>query len=83
MKQPTKADISNRIEAVLSNRMSREELGDWANDLIMNYDDVMNIEDWEAWEYLKEVGYFDVKDTPETYLYSDEELIQLLKRYST
>ena len=83
MKQPTKADISNRIEAVLSNRMSREELGDWANDLIMNYYDVMNIEDWEAWEYLKEVGYFDVKDTPETYLYSDEELIQLLKRYST
>ena len=83
MKQPTKADISNRIEAVLSNIMSREELGDWANDLIMNYDDVMNIEDWEAWEYLKEVGYFDVKDTPETYLYSDEELIQLLKRYST
>lgn len=56
MKQPTKADISNRIEAVLSNRMFREELGDWANDLIMHYDDVMNIEDWEAWEYLKEVG---------------------------
>ena len=82
MKQPTKEEITTRIEAVLSNRMSREELGDWANDLIMHHDDDMTIEDWEAWEYLKEVGYFDIQETPETYLYSDEELIQLLKRYS-
>jgi hypothetical protein len=83
MKQPTKAEITAKIKAVLSKRMSREELGDWANDLIMNYDAEMTIEDWDAWEYLKEVGYFDIQDTPDTYLYSEDELRQLVKRYST
>ena len=82
MKQPTKAEITTKIEAVLSKRMSREELGDWANDLIMHYDNEMKIEDWDAWEYLKEVGYFDIKDTPDTYLFSEDELMQLVKRYS-
>lgn len=62
--------------------MTREELGDWANDLIMHYDNEMKIEDWDAWEYLKEVAYFDIKDTPDSYLYSEDELIQLVKRYS-
>ena len=82
MKQPTKAEITTKIEAVLSKNMTREELGDWANDLIMHYDNEMKIEDWDAWEYLKEVGYFDIKDTPDTYLFSEDELMQLVKRYS-
>ena len=49
----------------------------------MHCDDEMIIEDLDAWEYLQDVGYFDIKDTTDYYLYSEDELKELGKRYYT
>lgn len=50
---------------------------------LMHCDDEMIIEDLDAWEYLQDVGYFDIKDTTDYYLYSEDELKELGKRYYT
>lgn len=72
MKQPTKQEIISKLQKVLSGELTREEVSNWAMQYIDN--DELEIDDFTAWEFLKEIGGIDVIEAPDVYLYGDEDI---------
>jgi len=72
MKQPTYKEIINKLEKILMQESTREEITDWAMRFIN--DDDIEITDFGAWELLKTAGGVDVIKHPEEYLYSYDDI---------
>lgn len=72
MIQPNIQTILEKLNEILVGNLSREDVTDWA----MKYveDDEMQITDLKAWELLKQVGGIDLIESPDNYLYSDDDI---------
>lgn len=80
MNQPTKKEITEKMELVLSGKMSREEVYQWANEFIRN-DDSICINDIEAWHYLVEISNVDEMIASEEYLFNEDDIRSIVGRY--
>lgn len=80
MNQPTKKEITEKMELVLSGKMSREEVYQWANEFIRN-DDSICINDIEAWHYLVEISNVDEMIASEEYLFNEDDMRSIVGRY--
>ena len=73
MVQPTVYEITNRLNEIINNKITREDVGRWALEFIKN-DDYIEIENIEAWHYLVIVSSIDEMITPDEYLYSIKDI---------
>ena len=80
MNQPTKKEITKKVELVLSGKLTREELYQWANEFIRN-DDSICINDIDAWHYLVEISNLDEMIAPEEYLFNEDDIRSIVGKY--
>lgn len=80
LKQPTKQEITNKLNDVIMGRISREDVSKWAMEYIRNDGDVY-IEDVDSWHYLVAVSNIDEMLSPNEYLYSECDIINLIEEY--
>lgn len=80
MNQPTKCEITRKIELVLEKKISREEVGEWALNFIRN-DKSIYIEDIDAWHYLVTVSNIDEMIGPGEYLFSEEDIQDMMSEH--
>lgn len=80
MKQPTKYEITKKINLVLEKNISREDVGEWAINLIRN-DKNIYIEDIDAWHYLVAISNIDEMIEPGKYLFSEEDIRDMVRVY--
>lgn len=80
MKQPTKCEITKKIELVIRTKLTREEFGEWAINFIRN-DANIPIEDVDAWHYLVAMSNIDEMIGPDEYLFSEEDIREIMKEY--
>lgn len=81
MKQPTIEEITKKIIKVLDESISREEVSEWAIDYIRN-DDKVEIDDIKSWHYLVEISNIDEMIEPDVYLFDEEDIRNIMKKYS-
>lgn len=70
--KPCKENIIQLLNAVLNYEITREDVSNWAKQYITS--DLPEIEDNELWEFMKIIGGCDLKETPNDYLYSNDDL---------
>lgn len=80
MKQPTREEITQKINMVLDGSITRESVCRWAVDYIRN-DDQICIDDLEAWHYLVEISDIDEMIGPDDYLFNEDDIQEILKKY--
>ena len=73
MQQPKADEITNKLNEVIVQKTTREEVGQWALEFIVN-DDNLEINDIKAWHYLVTVSSVDEMIAPDEYLYSIEDI---------
>ncbi len=81
MKQPTIKIITKKLEKVLDDSISREEVSEWAIGYIRN-DDKVEIDDINAWHYLVEISSIDVMVEQDVYLYDEKDIRNVINKYS-
>ncbi|MCC9021903.1 DNA-binding protein [Bacillus nakamurai] len=72
MKEPTLAECMKKADLILNGQATREEVADWAGEYVAADDPV--VEDEKVWEMLVYLCGFDLKDAPDSYLHTTEEL---------
>lgn len=70
----------NKIKSVLNGQTTREEVSDWADTYV--YADEPEVADDRIWDMLILLSGIDLKDSPETYLYSTDDLKDWIKLYT-
>lgn len=80
MEQPCKAMIDHKLQQLLDGIITRESVNEWAEGFIIN-DDKVDIIDLTAWHYLVDVSVIAEMTDPVTYLYTDEDIKELMKSY--
>lgn len=80
MKQPTREEITQKIEKVLDGSLTREAVCMWAMDYIEN-DDLIDVDDLKAWHYLVAVSSIDLMIAPDKYLFCEEDIRDTVKKY--
>lgn len=80
MKQPTREEITQKINMVLDGSITRESVCRWAVDYIRN-DDQICIDDLEAWHYLIEISDIDEMIEPNDYLFNEDDIQEIVKKY--
>lgn len=65
---------------VLDGNMTREDIGLWAVDYVRN-DEQICIEDLGAWHYLVEISNIDEMIGPNEYLFNEEDIQAIVKKY--
>ena len=81
MKQPTKEEITQNVKMLLDGKKNREDICSWAINFIRN-DERIIIDDVEAWHYLVEISNIDEMIAPGEYLFSKEDIDDMIKKYS-
>ncbi|MGP3780502.1 DNA-binding protein [Bacillus sp. 4A_MP3] len=72
MKEPTIAECLKKADLILNGQAAREEVSDWACEYVAADDPA--VEDETVWEMLVYLSGFDLKDSPDAYLHTIEEL---------
>ena len=80
MKQPTREEITQKVEMVLDGRLKREAICIWAVNYIRN-DEQICIYDLEAWHYLVEISNIDEMIGPNEYLFHEYDIQAIVKKY--
>ena len=80
IKLPLKNEITKKLKDVLSGKISREDVTDWAYHFIQN-EDKFDVVDIEAYQYLIECLRIDLLISPNEYLYSKEDILDIIKEY--
>ena len=81
-KQPTKIDIINKLENVLSGSISRDEFNQWAYQWVQNFDSrnsLSSVED-EIHNDLIFLLAIDLEIEPDIYFHSDEEITEWINK---
>jgi len=65
-------EILHNLELVLEGELSRESVGDWASQYIMN--DSFDVSNERVWDLLQIVSGIDLKDSPDQYLHLKEDI---------
>lgn len=80
MNQPTKEEITQKINMILDGSLTRESVCEWAVDYIRN-DERICIDDLEAWHYLVEISNIDELIGPNNYLFHEDDIQCIVKKY--
>lgn len=80
MNQPTKEEITQKINMVLDGSLTRESVCVWAVDYI-RHDEQVCIDDLEAWHYLVEISNIDEMIGPNDYLFHEDDIQSIVKKY--
>ncbi|MDN0191733.1 DNA-binding protein [Bacillus stercoris] len=78
--EPNLLECTNKIKSVLTGQTTREEVSDWAGTYV--YADEPEGEDDRVWDMLILLSGIDLKDSPETYLHSTDDLNDWIKQYT-
>lgn len=81
MNQPTREEITQKIERVLRGGLTREAVCEWAADFIKN-DAQICIDDLEAWHYLVAISNIDEMIGADEYLYNEDDIRDSVKKYN-
>ncbi|ATX85083.1 MULTISPECIES: DNA-binding protein [Bacillus amyloliquefaciens group] len=79
MKEPTIAECLKKADLILNGQAVREEVSDWAWGYVTAHDP--EVEDENVWEMLVYLSGFDLKDSPDSYLHTIEELKDWMQTY--
>lgn len=79
MKEPTRAECLKKADLILNGQAVREEVSDWACEYVAADDPA--VEDETVWEMLVYLSGFDLKDSPDAYLHTLEELRDWVQKY--
>ncbi|KZE59880.1 DNA-binding protein [Bacillus amyloliquefaciens] len=79
MKEPTRAECLKKAGLILNGQAAREEVSDWASEYVSAGDPAD--EDETVWEMLVYLSGFDLKDSPDAYLHTIEELRDWVQGY--
>lgn len=79
LSEPKLIECINKIKRVLNGQTTREEVSDWAGTYV--YADDSEVEDDRVWDMLILLCGIDLKDSPETYLHSTDDLNDWIKQY--
>jgi len=74
---PTRADVRDKIVALIGSDQSREEIANWAALWVRQEDP--QIEDACVWEALKRLTGADLRSSRTAYLHSDADFVAWLK----
>ena len=80
MNQPTKEEITQKINMVLDGSLTRESVCVWAVNYIRN-DEQICVDDLEAWHYLVEISNIDEMIGPNDYLFHEDDIQSIVKKY--
>ncbi|WP_263707327.1 hypothetical protein [Shouchella tritolerans] len=80
MSEPTKKEIINKLELVLKNQLTREEVTDWASEYTMK--EKHYVSDLKVWDMLMTVSGLDLQDSPGEYLHTDDDIRDWIKEFS-
>lgn len=80
MEQPTRDMISYQLQQFLDGGTTRENVSEWARAMIRN-DDLIRITDIDAWHYLVAVSNIDERIAPDTYLYDEKDIREIMAHY--
>lgn len=81
MKQPTKQEITSKLNDVIMGQISREDVSGWAMEYIRN-DGNVYIEDLNSWHYLVAISKIDEMLSPNKYLYDECDISKFIKEYN-
>ncbi|WP_224925960.1 DNA-binding protein [Bacillus pumilus] len=79
MDEPKMLDYLNKIRQVLKGTITREQVSDWA-EIYVSSDD-LEIDDDQVWDMLILLSGIDLKDSPNSYLHSVDDLNDWLEKY--
>ncbi|WP_342007226.1 DNA-binding protein [Bacillus sp. YBsi01] len=79
MKEPIMAECLKKAGLILNGQAEREEVADWASEYVAADDPA--VEDETVWEMLIYLSGFDLKDSPDSYLHTIEELRDWVQEY--
>ncbi|WP_346243230.1 hypothetical protein MKZ19_11405 [Shouchella clausii] len=80
MKEPTKNEIINKLKLVLQNKLTKEEVADWASKYVMTYDHLVT--DLAVFKFLIVVSGLDTLESPGEYMYDDSDIKDWINKYS-
>ena len=80
MEQPTKIMIEKKLQLVLEGKMTREEICEWAADFIRNDESIL-MNDISAWHYLIAISNIDEMIAPNKYLFSVNDIKNIMQQY--
>ncbi len=80
MEQPTRSEITEKLQGIIYGTYSREIVGEWAFKYISN-DDTIEIAETTAWDYLVVASYVAEMLSPTEYLYSDNDIKAWIEEY--
>jgi hypothetical protein len=78
LSEATVSEIIKRLNLVLKNEMSREEVSDWASDYVMTDNPAIN--DKNVWDLLIKVSGIDLLDSPTSYLHNGDDIVAWIKQ---
>ncbi|ATO27085.1 DNA-binding protein [Bacillus atrophaeus] len=79
MAEPKLIECINKMKKLLIGKTTREEVAEWAGTYV--YADDPEIEDDRVWDMLILLSGIDLKDSPETYLHSTDDINDWIKQY--
>lgn len=80
MEQPTKKEITKKVQLALEGKLAREDVYEWAWNYIKN-DDCIDVKDLDAWHYLVAISDIDETVEPGKYLFSEEDICNIMNEY--
>ncbi|MBU8595019.1 hypothetical protein [Shouchella clausii] len=80
MREPTKKEIIDKLELVLQNKLTKEEVADWASEYVMTYDPLVT--DLVVFDILTVVSGLDTLESPGEYMYDDDDIRDWIKKFS-
>ncbi|MCM3549389.1 hypothetical protein M4D48_12475 [Alkalihalobacillus clausii] len=80
MREPTKKEIIDKLELVLQNKLTKEEVADWASEYVMTYDHLVT--DLVVFDILTVVSGLDTLESPGEYMYDDDDIRDWIKEFS-
>jgi len=72
--QPTIEEVITKLKMVLEGKLTREEVASWAEKYVLDDTLDIHIKDKKLWDLLDFVSAFDIKVSPEKYLYREEDI---------
>ncbi|UTR15273.1 hypothetical protein MM221_01350 [Salipaludibacillus sp. LMS25] len=84
MYKPTVKEIIHQLRLVLDGSLTREEVSNWAENLSQELEKEQGLKDNDllVWKYLDIVSGIDLKDSPTSYLHTEEEIMEWIKDFN-
>lgn len=78
LRQPKREEITNKLKEIIDGKTTREEVAGWAFEFIIN-DDNVEVSHIKAWHYLVSVSGVGEMIASEQYIYSIEDIKELIE----